>query len=64
MTADEVRAALSPRLALILTLYGEARGEPLLGQLAAGCSMRNRVRADLNHDGKPNNWWGNTFAEV
>lgn len=46
-----------------LTLYGEARGEPIEGIIAVGCVIRNRVRADLKGDGKPD-WWGEGFRQV
>ena len=46
---------MTERLALGLTLYGEARGEPLDGQLAVASVIANRVR-----DGR----WGHTFAAV
>ena len=32
---------------LTLTIYGEARGEPIEGQIAVGCVIRNRVVAGL-----------------
>lgn len=50
MTRETVRAALTGRQALICTLYGEAAGEPLLGQIAVACVIRNRAE-------KPG-WWG------
>lgn len=46
-----------------LTLYGEARGEPIEGILAVGCVIRNRVLADLKGDGKPD-WWGEGYRGV
>lgn len=36
-------ASLSDRTVLALTLYGEARGEPIEGQIAVACVIRNRV---------------------
>ena len=46
MTADVLwpfLAPLSDRTILALTLYGEARGEPIEGQIAVACVIRNRV---------------------
>jgi hypothetical protein len=63
MTRDAVRAALTDRAALTATLYGEARGEPLMGQIAVACTIRNRVMADLGHDGRPD-WWGEGYRGV
>jgi len=36
---------LSDLEVLALTIYGEARGEPIEGQVAVGCVIRNRVRS-------------------
>lgn len=38
-----IRAALSDYEALWLTIYGEARGEPVEGQIAVASVIRNRV---------------------
>lgn len=46
-----------------LTLYGEARGEPIEGIIAVGCVIRNRVLTDIGKDGKPD-WWGEGFTGV
>ena len=46
-----------------LTLYGEARGEPIEGIIAVGCVIRNRVLTDLGKDGKPD-WWGEGYKGV
>lgn len=35
---------LTDAIALTATLFGEARGEPVLGQIAVACVVRNRVR--------------------
>lgn len=46
MTRDELKAFLAPlpdEAILGLTIYGEARGEPIEGQIAVGCVIRNRV---------------------
>ncbi len=43
MTADYT--LLSPRQIVALTILGEARGEPVEGQIAVGCVIRNRVIA-------------------
>lgn len=42
MTSDY--SLLSNRQIVALTIWGEARGEPVEGQLAVGCVIRNRVR--------------------
>lgn len=47
MSRDELLAelsTLSEREIVALTIYGEARGEPVEGQIAVGCVIRNRVR--------------------
>jgi len=46
MTDTEIRAALSERDVLLLTLLGEARGEELEGRVAVGCVIRNRMADD------------------
>lgn len=60
---DVIRATLSDEQALVCTLYGEAAGEAIHGQIAVGCCIRNRVLADLGGDGKPD-WWGESFTGV
>ncbi len=47
MSRDELKAYLAPLpddAILGLTLYGEARGEPIEGLIAVGCVIRNRVK--------------------
>ena len=44
---------------LARTLWAEARGEGLAGQVAVGCVIRNRV-----NDGKDRSWWGEGYAGV
>ncbi|MNF74888.1 Cell Wall Hydrolase [compost metagenome] len=44
---------------LARTLWGEARGEGLAGQIAVGHVIRNRV-----HDGKDKSWWGEGYIGV
>jgi len=63
MRPDQIRAALTDRIALICTLSGEAASEPIEGQIAVGCVIRNRVTADLGHDQKPD-WWGETYRGI
>lgn len=63
MTREAIRAALSDVQALVCTLYGEAANEPIQGIVACGCVIRNRVLADLGHDGRPD-WWGESFRDV
>jgi spore germination cell wall hydrolase CwlJ-like protein len=60
MTRDELRTWLAPlpeEAILALTLYGEARGEPIEGIIAVGCVIRNRVL-----DAKRR--WGNDYRSV
>lgn len=44
---------------LARTLWGEARGESLSGQIAVAWTIRNRV-----NDGKDKSWWGEGYACV
>jgi spore germination cell wall hydrolase CwlJ-like protein len=44
---------------LARTLWGEARGEGLAGQIAVAWTIRNRV-----NDGKNRSWWGEGYAGV
>lgn len=44
---------------LARTLWGEARGESLVGQIAVAWTIRNRV-----NDGKDKSWWGEGYAGV
>ena len=48
---------------LARTLFGEARGEGVAGQIAVAWSIRNRVDMDLHHDGKAD-WWGEGYTGV
>lgn len=43
MTDDEVKASLTPYHVLGLTMWAEARSEPLEGIVAVGCVVRNRA---------------------
>lgn len=54
MTATE-----TDRDILARTLWGEARGESLAGQIAVAWTIRNRV-----NDGKAKSWWGEGYAGV
>lgn len=54
MTATE-----KDRDILARTLWGEARGETLAGQIAVAWTIRNRV-----NDGKTKSWWGESYAGV
>uniref|UniRef100_A0A6M3J8R3 Putative cell wall hydrolase n=1 Tax=viral metagenome TaxID=1070528 RepID=A0A6M3J8R3_9ZZZZ len=40
----DAKAALTDLQALLLTMWGEARGEPVEGRIAVGCVVRNRMR--------------------
>jgi N-acetylmuramoyl-L-alanine amidase len=62
LPADFVAALTEPQI-LTVTLWGETRGEPIEGQIAVGCVIRNRVNADLGNDNKPD-WWGEGYAGV
>lgn len=44
---------------LARTLWGEARGESLEGQIAVAWTIRNRVS-----DGRNKSWWGEGYAGV
>lgn len=48
---------------LARTIWAEARGEGMAGQVAVGWAIRNRVDADLGHDGKAD-WWGEGYVGV
>jgi spore germination cell wall hydrolase CwlJ-like protein len=52
-------ATARDREILARTLWGEARGEGLAGQLAVAWTIRNRV-----FDGKDKSWWGEGYAGV
>jgi spore germination cell wall hydrolase CwlJ-like protein len=54
MTATE-----KDRDILARTLWGEARGESLVGQIAVAWAIRNRV-----DDGNARSWWGEGYARV
>ena len=54
MTATE-----RDREVLARTLWGEARGESLAGQIAVAWTIRNRV-----NDGREKSWWGEGYAGV
>jgi N-acetylmuramoyl-L-alanine amidase len=62
MTIKDVRA-LGAIPVVALTLYGEARGEPVESRIGVACVIRNRVRADVGQDGKPD-WWGEGYDGV
>lgn len=48
---------------LARTIWAEARGEGVAGQVAVGRCIRNRVEMDLHNDGKPD-WWGEGYVGV
>lgn len=48
---------------LARTLWGEARGELLIGIVAVAWCILNRVNIDLNNDNKPD-WWGEGIIGV
>lgn len=45
---------------LARTIWGEARGEDILGRVAVALVIMNRVNADLWQDDKPD-WWGESI---
>lgn len=54
-TLDPTLAALTPHQLMLVTLYGEARGEPIEGQVAVANVIKNRLaRGD----------WGASLATV
>jgi N-acetylmuramoyl-L-alanine amidase len=63
MTREQLRAALTDEIALTCTMLGEAASEPIEGQIAVACVIRNRVRTDLGKDGK-DDWWGEGYRAV
>lgn len=56
MTAADLRVGA-------LTVFGEARGEPLIGMVAVSWVILNRVLIDLWGDQKPD-WWGEGIEQV
>jgi spore germination cell wall hydrolase CwlJ-like protein len=54
-----MNASEKDRDILARTLWAEARGEGLPGQVAVGCVIRNRV-----NDGKDRSWWGEGYTGV
>jgi N-acetylmuramoyl-L-alanine amidase len=43
MTAIDIAATLTDREVVAATLWGEARGDPVLGRIAVACVIRNRM---------------------
>ena len=64
---DEEMQALIPLLSVpqvvAVCLYGEARSEPIEGIVAVANVIRNRVKADIHGDNKPD-WWGEGYSDV
>ena len=56
MTRAEMRAVMSDQTAVIATVVGEALNEPLEGQAAVACVLRNRARHPR--------WWGSGWKGV
>lgn len=48
---------------LARTIFGEARGEGVVGMEAVAAVIMNRVNADLGNDKKPD-WWGEGVKAV
>jgi N-acetylmuramoyl-L-alanine amidase len=63
MRPDHIRASMSDYVAVVATLYGEARNEPIHAIIAVACVIRNRVKADLGGDQKKD-WFGEGYREV
>jgi N-acetylmuramoyl-L-alanine amidase len=63
MTREQIRKALTPYQVFVCTLIGEVLNEPLDGVLAVASTIRNRVKADLYADTKPD-WWGEGYDGV
>ncbi len=55
MTREDIRAGLIDVNVVALTLWGECRNQPILGQLAVAAVLRNRL-----NDGR----WGGTYKSV
>lgn len=49
MNDHDLKHALTDKQALTLTLWGEARGEPLDGKIAVASVIRNRVKAGQSY---------------
>lgn len=56
MTREQIRAGISDQTAVICTLLGEAASEPIEGQVAVACVIRNRVQHPR--------WWGKGWRGV
>jgi spore germination cell wall hydrolase CwlJ-like protein len=56
VTREQLRSVLSDQTALIATLLGEAANEPVEGQIAVACVVRNRARHPR--------WWGRSIRGV
>lgn len=56
MTREDVRSAVTDRIALVATLLGECANEPIEGQVAVACVIRNRVEHPR--------WWGRGWKGV
>jgi hypothetical protein len=56
-TGDIMSTTNTDRDILARTLWGEARGEGLAGEIAVAWTIRNRV-----FDGNPKSWWGEGYA--
>lgn len=63
MTDTEQIASLASDQVLAITLYGEARSEPVEGRIAIASVIRNRVNTDIGNDSKPD-WWGEGYRGV
>jgi N-acetylmuramoyl-L-alanine amidase len=57
MTTADIKAELTDRQAVALTIFGEARAEDVTGQVAVGCVIRNRLSKPLRFGGRPDASW-------
>lgn len=56
MTREQIRAALTDEHALTCTVFAEAAGEPMGGQIAVACVIRNRAQHPRH--------WGTDYRSV
>jgi N-acetylmuramoyl-L-alanine amidase len=57
MTTTEIKNELTDRQAVALTIFGEARAESVMGQVAVGCVIRNRLKRPARFGGRPDATW-------
>lgn len=57
MTITAIKAALTDRQAVAVTIFGEARAEDAAGQVAVGCVIRNRLTKPKRFGGSATATW-------